>query len=175
MDPYGAEIGHEAPMQAFPTQHFMVERGLYSQAICIQEIDMGHAMWHTYSAQHLRGLVVTQSTVSDAYNVLMRYTFQSDGKVKVGSSAHGKPAVGQHGVPGVGGQHASGGKGGFAENHLHWFTLALEPQIKLDTPGVVNKLTVSDLVPPSEDPADWFGTAFTVARPLLTKLPSPIS
>jgi hypothetical protein len=90
----------------------------------------------------------------------MRYTFQSDGKLKVGSSAHGKPAVGQHGIPGVGGQHSSDGKGGFAENHLHWFTLALEPQIKLNTPGVVNKLQVSDLVPPNEEPADWFGTAF---------------
>mmetsp|Transcript_71640 Transcript_71640/g.113507 ORF Transcript_71640/g.113507 Transcript_71640/m.113507 type:complete len:398 (-) Transcript_71640:111-1304(-) len=159
-DPFSAQLGHQAPMQAFPYQHFMVEKGLFTQAICLQEAGLGHSMWHMYSAQHLRGLMVTTSTVSDAYNVLMRYTFQSDGKLKVGSSAHGKPAVGQHGVPGVGGQHASDGKGGFSENHLHWFVIALEPQIELDKPGVVNKLLVSDLVPPDEEPADWFGTAF---------------
>merc|ERR1712232_325255 len=160
MDPYSAEIGHKAPMQAYPTQHFMVEKGLFPYAICLQEVDMGHSMWHMYSAQHLRALTVTSSTVSDAYNVLMRYTFQSDGKVKVGCSAHGKPAIGQHGIPGVGGQHASDGKGGFAENHLHWFVIALEPQLKLESPDVLNKLLVSDLVPPSEEPADWFGNSF---------------
>lgn len=159
-DPFSAELGHKAPMQAYPTQHFMVEKGLFAHAVCVQEADLGHSMWHMYSAQHLRGLSVVQSTVSDAYNVLQKFTFQSDGKIKVGSSAHGKPAIGQHGIPGTGGQHASDGKGGFSENHLHWFVLALEPQLKLDLPDVENKLMVSDLIPPDEEPEDWFGMSF---------------
>merc|ERR1712226_808200 len=37
MDPFSKELGHEAQMQAFPEQHFMVEKGLYSQGVCIQE------------------------------------------------------------------------------------------------------------------------------------------
>merc|ERR1712050_40978 len=84
-DPISAAIGHKAPMQAFPYDQFMVDKGLFAQAICLQEVDLGHSMWHMYTTQHLRALTVYVSTVSDAYNVLMRYTLQSDGKLKVGS------------------------------------------------------------------------------------------
>eukprot|EP00662_Eupelagonemidae_sp_cell21_P030488 gene30488-45005_t len=30
----------------------------------------------------------------------------------------------------------------------------------MDTPGIVNRVQVSDLVAPKDEPADWFGNAF---------------
>lgn len=157
-DPYSEMLGHHAPMQAFPNQK--VDNGLIPQAFCIQELDLGHNMWHMYTSQHLRALQVSQSTISDAYNVVVNFKLKSDGKFSVGEILHGKPGVGTHAIPGVGGQYASGGKGGLATNHMHWHVIALEPHLRMDTKGVVNRLHVSDMVAPADEPADWFGTAF---------------
>eukprot|EP00927_Polykrikos_kofoidii_P055943 TRINITY_DN50125_c0_g1_i1.p1 TRINITY_DN50125_c0_g1~~TRINITY_DN50125_c0_g1_i1.p1 ORF type:complete len:1234 (+),score=177.22 TRINITY_DN50125_c0_g1_i1:63-3764(+) len=159
-DPYAKELGFDAPMQAFPLDRSMVDNGLIPQAFCIQEIDLGHNMWHMYTAQHLRGLQISQSTISDAYNVIVNFKLNSDGKFSVGEILHGKPGVGTHVLPGVSGQYTSRGRGGQATNHMHWHVIALEPHLKMDEPRVVNKLQVSDLVSAAEEPSDWFGTAF---------------
>merc|ERR1711966_384686 len=116
----------QLPYNDFPLGRGPVRNGIVSHGVCIQETDEDHAMWHMYAAQRLRSLAVFGATISDAYNVVNRFEFLSDGKMKVSERLHGKPAIMGHGVGGAGGAMGSGDKGGFAANHLHWHVVALE-------------------------------------------------
>lgn len=156
-DPYAeALLGIELPYNEFPLERRSVQNGIASHGVCIQETDEGHAMWHLYTAQRLRSLAVFGATISDAYNVVNRFEFLSDGKMKVAERLHGKPAIMGHGLGGPGGAMGSGGRGGFAPNHLHWHVVALEPFIRQNRPNVINKVRVSDLAP-MDDVENWFG------------------
>jgi hypothetical protein len=104
-------------------------------------------------------LAVFGATISDAYNVVNRFEFLSDGKMKVAERLHGKPAIMGHGLGGAGGAMAAGTKGGFAANHLHWHVVALEPFVRKNIPGVTNRIRVSDMNPTS-DATNIFGLGF---------------
>ena len=67
--------------------------GIIQDAICLEESDTGHAVWHLYAAQRHRTLKVKQTTISDAYNVVLQYEFLSDAKIRVAERLHGKPAI----------------------------------------------------------------------------------
>jgi len=164
MDPYSAYLGVEAELNAFPNTRQFVDNGIIAYAICLEEMDLGHSMWHLITSQHLRALAISMSTISNAYNVVVRYTLLSDGKMKVGAHAHGKPGFTMPGVPGVSGEYGSKSRGGFASNHIHWHVIAVEPALKMNEVGVLNKLQVIDKVAPGEDDTDLFGTAFHRSR-----------
>jgi len=154
LDPFGFDM----PVNAFPVDRELQKNGIIAQAICLQEEELTHgSMWHMYTAQDLRGLSVSMSTISEAYNMVVRYNFKSDGKMKVGQQAHGKPAIQMHGIPGFGGAYASDGRGGFASNHLHWAVVNLEPHL-LGAEHV--ELQAHDLVPPEDNPSDWYGLSW---------------
>jgi len=116
-------------------------------------------MWHMYAAQRLRSLAVFGATISDAYNVVNRFEFLSDGKMKVAERLHGKPAIMGHGLGGAGGAMAANGRGGFAANHLHWHVVAMEPFVRKNIEGVTNRVRVSDMAP-MDDESNWFGLNF---------------
>jgi hypothetical protein len=159
-DPFAESfLGAELPYNEFPLERGPVQNGIASHGVCIQETDEDHAMWHMYAAQRLRSLAVFGATISDAYNVVNRFEFLSDGKMKVAERLHGKPAIMGHGVGGAGGAMAGGDKGGFAANHLHWHVVALEPFVRKNIPGVTNRIRVSDMAP-KDDTTNWFGLSF---------------
>mmetsp|Transcript_7274 Transcript_7274/g.15943 ORF Transcript_7274/g.15943 Transcript_7274/m.15943 type:complete len:780 (-) Transcript_7274:437-2776(-) len=154
VDPFG--FGW--PMQAFPIDKGHTGKGILASAVCLEEGFSQHeALWHMYSAQHLRSLTVKVGAISEAYNMVNYFTFRSDAKLKVGQAAQGKPGVVTTGIPGRTGAYASGGKGGFASNHIHWAMVNLEPSVR-EAP--VQALLASDLAPPAETQTDWFGDAF---------------
>jgi len=159
-DPYAAKLGYkDVPFQMFALNGKYVSQGIIANSICIAEADAGHAMWHLYTAQRLRMLSVSAATVSESYNVVVNYEFFSNGKMKIAERLHGKPAIVNFGLPGVGGAYASKGKGGYASNHVHWHGVAIEPAIRANLPGVVNKVFASDLAW-RDDETNWFGMAF---------------
>jgi hypothetical protein len=160
-DPYASEfLGiNDLPFQAFALDGRFVDQGVIADMICLAESDDGHSMWHLYTAQRPRKLTVSQATVSDAYNVVINFEMFSNGKMKVAERLHGKPAIVNFGLPGIGGAYANAGKGGYASNHIHWHAISLEPHVKKNLPGVRNALFTHDLAMATDD-TNWYGMAF---------------
>ncbi len=114
--------------------------------VCLEEsINAGKGMWHMSAAQDKRSLLISQTTITEAYNIILDFELMSTGQMKVGQHAHGQPLSqgGAAPIPGVNGQFASEGQGGFACNHLHWSTIVLEPMVRGN--GAKQVLQASDL------------------------------
>eukprot|EP00300_Choanocystis_sp_HF-7_P037804 c54138_g1_i1.p1 GENE.c54138_g1_i1~~c54138_g1_i1.p1 ORF type:complete len:1078 (+),score=26.98 c54138_g1_i1:307-3234(+) len=165
VDPFAETLlGLTLPFNAFPFDRSYTRNkyGVLETGICIQEQDVGNGMWHYYTAQRLRSLAVYTSTVSEAYNVVGRFEFFSNGRIQVAENLHGYPAIMGHGLNMAGGAFASNGGGGFGSNHMHWSIVAITPYLKksIDFAGgqVVNKYVVSDLN--NEHEANWYGSAY---------------
>jgi len=126
---------------------------IIAHAICLDERSSGPSNWHMYTLQQERCLSVTTTAISEAYNMMVLGEFCNTGHMFIGQNLHGKPAIasGIAGIEGVGGAYASGGKGGFAQNHMHWSVVALEGL------GAANILEVVDS---EEDETDIYGMAF---------------
>lgn len=157
-DPFAkAFLGIDLPFNEFPLDRRIVQNGIVSHGVCIEEVDAGNVLWHLYSAQRLRTLRVFGATISDVYNVVNSFEFMNDGKIKVAERLHGKPAVMSSGIMGAGGaprDYRSGVSGGFAPNHLHWHVVAMEPMLGKD-----QCIKVSDLDVKNDD-SNWYGLAF---------------
>ncbi|KNC76602.1 hypothetical protein SARC_10908, partial [Sphaeroforma arctica JP610] len=159
-DPFAEALtGDELPFNAFPMEQ--KNFGVLNHGICIQEHDEENSLWHLYSAQRLQSLSVFSATISESYNVVNTFKLFSDAKIKVIEKLHGKPSIQNHGIPNVGGAYASGGRGGFAANHLHWHVVAMEPHIKKNIEGVSNNFKVADMIlgGMDEDSLNWYRTA----------------
>eukprot|EP00928_Gymnodinium_smaydae_P061321 TRINITY_DN45423_c0_g1_i1.p1 TRINITY_DN45423_c0_g1~~TRINITY_DN45423_c0_g1_i1.p1 ORF type:complete len:1144 (-),score=245.48 TRINITY_DN45423_c0_g1_i1:235-3666(-) len=117
------------PMEGFPAfESGSTNDVVIEEAICIEDHVMGLANWHTYQMQHERCMTVSMTAISEAYNMVVKGDFCNTGHAFVGQDLQGKPAVagGAAGIEGVEGAYASGGRGGFAHNHIHWSAVALE-------------------------------------------------
>lgn len=165
IDPYAELLlGLQLPFNAFPfdRSYSRNKYGVLETGICIQEQDVGNGMWHYYSAQRLRSIAVYTSTVSEAYNVVGRFEFFSNGRIQVAENLHGYPAIMGSGVNVAGGAFASGGGGGFGSNHMHWSIVAITPHLKKSVDfangQVSNKYVVSDLN--TEHEANWYGSSY---------------
>uniref|UniRef100_A0A7S4SWI7 Amine oxidase n=1 Tax=Alexandrium monilatum TaxID=311494 RepID=A0A7S4SWI7_9DINO len=144
------------PMEAFPVfETGMAEDALIQDAFCIEEHIPGVNNWHMYAMQTERCLTVSQTTISDAYNVIVKGEFCNTGHIFIGQDLQGKPAPsGPATIDGVGGAFSARGRGGYAANHLHWGVVALEGFVG----GEDNVLQVVDAE--QDGDTDIFGMAF---------------
>eukprot|EP00732_Lithocolla_globosa_P001068 Lithocolla_globosa_v1_NODE_475_length_3955_cov_7.586410.p1 type:complete len:766 gc:universal NODE_475_length_3955_cov_7.586410:2511-214(-) len=163
-----ALLGVDLPYNSWPTSSIPNNGNLIPHSICLEEIDLGQNLWHIYSVQRLRSLSIFSATISNAYNVVNKFEFFSNGRMKISEVLHGKPAIMGSGIPKSGGAYASSGRGGFAANHVHWHVVHLEPYLQKndviendDDNVIINKIRVHDLAQ-ENDENNWFGSGFNM-------------
>lgn len=144
------------PLEAFPSfDTGMSNDALIEEGVCIEEKAMGVNNWHMYAIQTERCLTIGQTTISDAYNVVVKGEFCNTGHMFFGQDLQGKPAPGKATIDGVGGAYSSRGRGGFASNHIHWGAVALEGHV-----GGAGENILQVVDSEQDGETDVFGMAF---------------